>query len=317
MPASARLTPVPKDRPTFLDLPRCTDLAALDAHVAILGVPFCLPYDVYRSALAATATETIREQSLRYVPRYRHYDFDFGGELFAGREVKIVDCGDVAVDPERFGETSRAITEAIRAILDRGAVPIVIGGEDSVPIPVMRAYEGRGDLCVFHLDAHIDFRDEIGGIREGRGSPMRRAWEMPWVTAMIQIGIRGPSNARRSDYEDTRRYGSILVGAEELHRVGVAEVLGRVPPAERYYISFDFDALDPSIAPGVSGHAPGGLTYYEASNLLRGLAAKGRIAGCNVVEILPSNDVGSLTSLLACRLILNLLGAMAHTGQIG
>lgn len=317
-PVSAQVTPVPIGRPTFLDAPRCTDLSALDAHVAIIGVPFGVPYDLEYSAAASIAPSAIREQSVRYSPWYRtHYDYDFGGDLLAGRAVKIVDCGDVAMIPGRWEENSRATTAAINAILDHGALPIALGGEDSTPIPVMRAYAGRGPMCVIQIDAHIDWRDERDGIREGLSSTMRRAAEMSWVKGMAQIGIRGFGSARKPEFDDARKYGSVIVGAEELHRVGVEEVLRRVPTSERYYMTIDADGLDPAIAPGVWGPAFGGVTYYEATNLLRGIAAKGRIVGLDLVEVIPGIDVQHMTSRLAARLILNAIGALAHTAQIG
>jgi agmatinase len=293
-------------------------LSTLDAHIAIIGVPFGVPYALDYSTGASAAPRAIREQSVRYSPWYlTHYDYDFGGDLFAGRAAKIVDCGDVAMAPGRWEENSRVTTATIKAILDRGAVPITLGGEHSIPIPVMRGYEGRGPMCVVQIDAHIDWRDEREGIREGLSSTMRRASEMAWVKGMVQIGIRGFGSARKLEFDDARKYGSVLVGAEELHRLGVEEILRRVPGSERYYITMDMDGLDPAIAPGVWGPAFGGVTYYEATNLLKGIAAKGRIVGFDLVEVVPSVDVQGITSRLAARMVLNLVGAMAQTGQIG
>jgi agmatinase len=301
-----------------LDSPGCEDVGTLDAHIAVVGVPFGIPYDLHRSTICSTAPQAIREQSMRYAPRYRtHYDFDFGGDLLAGKAIRIVDCGDSVTAPELLQEGPRHTTAAIGAILDRGAVPVVLGGEHSIPIPVMRAFEGRGDIFVVHVDAHLDWRDELDGIREGLSSPLRRASEMPWVTGMAQIGLRGFGSARQEDFDAARAYGSILVGAGELHRVGIDEILTRIPTAERYYITIDADGLDPTIAPGVWSPAFGGLTYYEITNLIKGIAAKGKIVGYDFVEVVPSNDVGNITSRLAVRLILNLIGALAHTGQIG
>jgi len=315
---ATQLTPIPVGRPTFLDSPRCTDLGALDAHIAVVGLPFAVPYNLDYSSRSSTAPQAIREQSLRYVPGYlERYDFDFGGELLAGKDVKIVDCGDVTIIPGRWDENSRNATAVVKAILARGAMPIVLGGEHSITIPVLRAYEGRGPVCIVHVDAHIDWRDEVNGIREGLSSPMRRASEMPWIRGMAQIGIRGIGSARREEFDNARKYGSVLIGAEELHRVGVEGIMHRVPSAERYYISFDADGLDPAIAPAVMGPAPGGVTYYEATNLFRAVAARGKVVGLDFVEVLPSLDVHNLTSRLAVRLILNLIGALAHTGQVG
>ena len=318
MGVTPRLAPVPSGRPTFLDVPRCTDLRTLEADVAVIGVPFGVPYDLHTAAAQSLPPAAIREQSMRYVPWYAtHYDYDFDGELFAGRTVRIVDCGDVAMTPGRWDENSRATTAAIAAILERGAVPFVIGGDDSIPIPVLRAYAEQKPMCLVQIDAHIDWRDERDGIRDGLSSPMRRASEMPWIRGMAQIGIRGFGSARRAEYDSARAYGSVLIGAADVHRTGVDAVLGRIPAADRYYVTLDMDGLDPSIAPAVASPAFGGLTYYQVANVLRGIAAKGRLTGFDVVEIMPERDGGDLTSRLAARLMLTLLGALAHTGQIG
>lgn len=312
------LTPVPQNRPTFLNVQRCADLRALAADIAIIGVPFGVPYDLQTAAAQSRAPAALRDQSMRYVPWYEsHYDFDFGGDLFAGRQVRIVDCGDVAMQPGRWDENTRAATEAIATILDRGAVPFVLGGDDSIPIPVLRAYAEQPPVCVVQIDAHIDWRDEREGSREGLSSPMRRASEMSWVRGMAQLGIRGFGSARRLEFDDARAYGSVLIGAEDIHRTGVETALARIPAAQQYFITLDMDALDPSIAPAVASPAFGGLTYSEAAGLLRGVAEKGRLAGFDVVEIVPDSDFGGLTSRLAVRLILTLIGAQAHTKQIG
>ena len=313
-----RLTPVPAGRPTFLDVPRCTELRTLEADVAVVGVPFAAPYDLQTAAAQSRGPAALREQSMAYVPWYAtNYDFDFNGDLFAGRSIRIVDCGDVAMVPGRWDETSRATTEVVKTVLDRGAVPFVLGADDSVPIPVLRAYAEQPPMCIVQIDAHIDWRDEREGIRDGLSSPMRRASEMPWIRGMAQIGLRGFGSGRRVEFDDARAYGSVLIGAAEVHRAGVEAALARVPVAERYFITFDADGLDPSIAPAVASPAFGGLTYDEASEILRGIAARGRVAGFDAVEIMPDVPGGPMTCRVTVRLMLNLLGALAHAGRLG
>ncbi|MEA2596565.1 MAG: agmatinase, partial [Thermomicrobiales bacterium] len=286
--------------------------------VAVIGVPNGWPYEMSAvTSPSSTAPRAIREQSIRYGRFLTHFDWEFDGPLFAGREVRVVDCGDVTMVPGDFAGNSRRTTAVVNAILDRGAIPIVLGGDHAIPIPVFRAYEGRGEMVVVQFDAHIDWRDERNGIVEGLSSTMRRASEMPWVTGMAQIGLRGIGSARQQEVDDARAYGSVLVRAEEVHEQGVEAILRRIPSADRYYITFDADGLDPAIAPGVNDPGFGGLTYYEATNLLRGVARKGRVVGFDFVEVVPSADVQNLTSLLAARLTLNLIGALVHEGQIG
>lgn len=318
MTDDARIVPVPLGKPTFFDAPRCSDLGTLEADVAVLGVPFGYPYDMDGSMSAsAPAPAAIRAQSMRWAPYVDHYDYDFGADIFAGREVRIVDCGDVAMTPGDFAGNSAATTAAVNAILDRGAVPIVLGGDHAIPIPVFRAYQGRGAMVIVQLDQHIDWRQERNGVTEGLSSTMRRAAEMPWVSGMAQIGLRAVGSARQQEVDDALAYGSVQIRAEDLHEVGVAAVLERIPPADRYYITFDADALDVPIAPGVLVPGFGGITYYEASNLLRGIARKGTVVGYDIVEVVPALDVAHITSQVCARLTLNLIGEMAHSGQIG
>jgi agmatinase len=169
---------------------------------------------------------------------------------------------------------------------------------------------------VVHLGAAHDWRDQVNGVRRSAASAMRRAAELGGVVSMIQIGLRG-GGARRGEVDDAAAFGSILVRAEDVHEDGVCAVLARVPAAPRYYVSLDLGALDPAIAPGVGTPAFGGLTYFEATNLLKGVALLAPVIGASVTGIVPAHDPAGLTSLLAVRLVLNLLGALAHAGRLG
>ena len=315
---AGEITPIPIGSPTFIDAPRISDLDDLDADVAIIGVPYGVPYGVEGAKQrSASATGTVRAQSMRFSRYLTHYDVDFEGEIFAGRDVRVVDCGDVTMEPGAYEDNFQATTAVIEKILASGAVPIVLGGDHAIPIPVMRAYEEYGPIFVVQLDEHFDWREEVGGVRQGLSSPMRRASEMAWVSGMAQIGLRAVGSARQGEVDDARAYGSILVTARELHRDGVETALDRIPDGAGYYVTFDADALDPSIAPGVGTPGFGGVTYYEATDLLRGIAGKGTVVGYDFVEVVPSLDVNDMTSLVAARLTLNMIGAMAHSGQIG
>lgn len=312
------ITPVPLGQPTFLDAPRCLALGALDAHVAILGAPYGDPYGMAASRWpSAGAPAVIRAQSMRMVPSLDHYHFDLGGPLRAGRRLTMADCGDVTMEPGRFDQNRAAVTAAVTAILDRSALPVVLGGDHGITASVLQAYSAFPGTAVVQLDAHLDWRDERGGVRHGQSSPMRRASEMPWVGGMAQIGLSGAGSARQEEVDAARAYGSVLVRAEEVHQVGVEAVLQRLPAADAYYVTVDLDGLETAIAPGVGWPSMGGLTYWETVNLFRGLAARGRVVGLDMVEIVPENDVHDITSLLAGRLIVDLIGALAHQGRIG
>ena len=310
--------------PSFAGFPRCHDLKSLDAEVALIGIAYRSPYAVSTPVtgtsgalleVGAVAAPALRRQSQAYAHSLRHYDFDFAGDLLAGRDVRIADCGDLALVAEQHEASLQAVTDAVRAILARGAVPIVLGGDHGTPSPVLQAYEDHESLCVVQIDAHLDFLDERKGFKHGFSSQMRRAAELPWVGSMIQIGLRGVGSGRREEYEAACHYGSVLVRAQELHQLGVERVLGKLPEASGYYITIDADGLDPSIAPGVYYPSPGGVDYFEMTDLVRGIARRGPIVGIDFCEVVPELDLRDLSSLFGSRLILNFIGAMAHAGQ--
>ena len=138
-----------------------------------------------------------------------HYDFEIEGSLLEDAFGPVVDAGDLTTDEVDSAGNRAAIVAAVRAILATGAVPIVLGGDDSVPIPVLQAYEGQRPLTIVQIDAHIDWRDEVDGERLGLSSNMRRASEMEGVEQIIQVGMRHVGSARRKEYEEALEWGAI------------------------------------------------------------------------------------------------------------
>ena len=222
--------------------------------------------------------------------------------------ARVVDAGDVPGDPADGPGNSRQTAAAVAEILDRGAVPICIGGDDSVPIPILRAFEGRGPITVLQVDAHLDFRDEVDGVREGYSSPMRRASEMSHVERIIQVGLRGVGSARAADVDDALAAGNLLVTARELRERGVGWLLEQLPADASVFVSFDCDGLDPSVMPAVSAPAPGGLGYREAWDLLAGVGT--RLAGAAFTEYVPALDNNHLSALVVTRLMSALLAGL-------
>ena len=282
---------------TFLGS-KASDIENLQSRFAILGVPQGIPYPGRGSAGASEAPRAIRERSARYGRMLAHYDFDLGR---APGALPLADCGDVPV---------AEATGAVRSILAAGAMPIVLGGDDSTTALALRGFEGQGPLHILQIDAHIDYRDEVDGVREGYSSPMRRAAEMPWVKRIVHCGTRGVGSARPEDVLDTLARGNTIVTARELKARGVERVLAEFPAGERYYIAFDCDGMDPAVMPGTSAPLPGGLAFDEAAELITGLARRGKVAGINIAEHYPSLDVNGITALAITRLLVNLIGAM-------
>lgn len=314
-----QVVPVAAGKPTFLNSPRCDDLGTLEADIAVFGVVGGPPYDMEGSTYpAGGATQSIREQSLLYAPIVSHYDFDFGGPIFANRDVRIVDCGDVAMTAGEFASNAKATEGVARAILERDAIPFAIGGSHEISIPIFHALADREPYYLVQIDAHYDWRDEVNGVREGLSSVMRRASELANVLGMAQIGLRGVGSARQEEADAARAYGrSLIIGAEEVHATGIDAVIDRIPVHERYYVTFDIDGMDPVIAPAVGTAAFGGLGYYEAFHILRAVAQKGKVIGFDLPVVRPHLDVGNRTSLLAARMMLSMIGWLAHTQQVG
>ena len=304
------------DAPLVLDL---DTLADIGAHVGILGLPYGAPYsmeDVTNDqSNAPTAIRRSWQRALRSLERW---DFDLGGPLLDGKDIRVVDCGDVPGAPNEPMKHYRLAEEAARKIVGAGAMIISLGGDHGVPIPVFRALSslpGReGPVTLVHVDAHLDWRDHVGGVREGLSSPIRRASEMDHIGDIFQIGLRSAGSARPADVEAALDYGAHLVTDIELQEIGMAAVLERIPAGGTYYLTVDADGMDPTIAPAVAGPAPGGVTYPQMRTLIHGLVAKGRVAGMDIVEITPKRDVNAITCVTAVRLICNLIGKAVRAG---
>jgi agmatinase len=305
------LTTIPSTgHQTFLYSKLATDLDKLDADIAFLGIPYGSAYS-FREIVndQSNMPAAMRRASDRIVRSPERYDFDLGGPLYDNRPIRTVDCGDVRADiADPKGHSTRA-EAAVRKILAAGALPIVIGGDHAVPIPALRAMDGEGPLTLIQIDQHIDWRDEVNGVREGLSSPIRRASEMAHIGEIFQIGLRATGSARTEEVEAARAYGAHLISAYELHDHGMEAVLDRIPDGGRYYLTVDLDGMDPSIAPGVAAPCPGGVTFPQARKLIHGLVKKGRVVGMDVVEITPRDDVNQITCITAGRLIVNLIGA--------
>ena len=300
-----------RETKTFLGLPACPDLEKLEADVAILGAPCATPYASV-GAYCAEAPAAIRAAMAQYSATIGHHDFDLGGPLLGAGGARVVDCGDLPFDEKNAAANRDRIRKAAATILDRGATPVIIGGDDSIPIPLIQAFEGRGKFTILQIDAHIDFRDEVDGERWGLSSTMRRASELPFIERIIQVGQRGVGSARPADRADALNNGVTFVSARELHRDGVEKVLDLIPEGADVIVAFDCDALDPSIMPAVIGPSPGGLTYWQEIDLLDGVAKKARVASFDLVEFMPSRDIGGLSALTAGRIMAHVIGLLAR-----
>jgi len=306
---------------TFLNFPLVSDLDDLQADFAILGTPSRMPYDAASMANdQSTAPDILRQTPTMSDIEYtkNHFDWDLDGHLFDGKDIRVVDCGNVSADSADHKAHYRYAELAARKIFSSGTILISLGGDHGVPIPVMRALEVLDEpITLVHVDAHLDWRHDVNGEEEGYSSPIRRASEMPWIGEIVQIGLRGIGSAREGEVEDARAYGADLISAYEMHDIGMDAVLDRIPEGRPYYLTIDADGIDPTIMPAVMAQTPGGLDWMQTRKLIHGLVNKGRVVGMDLVEIAPKNDVGNTTVIHAERMICNFIGASIRAGHCG
>jgi|APDOM4702015118_1054815.scaffolds.fasta_scaffold00513_5 agmatinase len=299
----------------FLNWNVVNDPAQWDADVMILGLPLSEPYPHQPFPNdQALAPDAIRMQSGQFCDGPLHWDFDLGGSIQDLLPARCVDGGNILWSGVDYEAHLRRVRACLRSLWAAGTQVFVLGGDHGVTIPVLEALDLAGQpVHVVHIDAHLDWRDEVSGVRRGYSSPLRRASELACVTGMTQIGLRGTGSARKEELDAALAYGSRLISADELHRHGIDHVLDQVPAGETVYVTIDADGLDPSCMPGVQAPSPGGLHAEQVTCLLRSLAMRNPIIGMDVVEVAPSFDFANkLTCITAGRLILNAIGTSWH-----
>jgi agmatinase len=299
----------------FLDWPVVTDPAGWQAELVVLGIQHSEPYahDSFPND-QSRAPDAIRARSKVFCYNTAHWDFDTGASPASGLPPRHIDIGNVGWSrADDYGDYSAAITERVRHFWRQRAQLIVLGGDHGVSNPVFDALDAVGEsVHILHIDAHLDWRDEVGGIRRGYSNPLRRASENPAVSGMTQIGLRGIGSARSGELEDARAYGSRIFDAEQIHRDGMDPVLATIPENRAVYVTIDADGLDPTEMPAVMAPTPGGIYYRQLAPLLRSVARRSRVVGIDIVEVAPSYDFANgLSCVMAGRLILNALVARA------
>jgi len=241
-----------------------------------------------------------------------HWDFDLGGTLLGNNGFKLVDLGNLTTKSLDGDGNRDLIKQATTHIIDAGAVPIMIGGDDSTPIPFIEALGAKGPLTIIQIDAHIDWRDQRHNEPYGFSSTMRRASEFDHVEEIIQIGIRGLGSARAEEVEIARDWGAKLITARMLHKEGVDAALSHLKKGTNCIITLDCDGLDPAIMPAVEAPTPGGLTYTQAIDIIATVAARANLVAFDLIEFQPHRDPNGTSAITAARIITNVIGNLAH-----
>lgn len=297
---------------TFLGLDACDDFASIDASSAFIGAPCATPYGSV-GAYARNGPGSLRQAIASLTANIERHNFDLGGPTFPVGTKRAVDCGDLVWSETDFAANRATIRQAISTIVGRGVVPILVGGDDSIPIPMLDAMgDTKKKYTILQIDAHIDWRESHMGETHGLSSTMRRASEMDHIEKIIQVGARGIGSGHSSDFDDALNLGVKFFTGPDVHRNGLQPALDQIEGGANVILCIDIDALDPSIAPNTIGRSPGGLSYYQLLELIEGVARRGSIAAVDFVEILPEVDIDGIGGLTVSRLVAATMGLIAR-----
>ncbi len=286
---------------TFMRLPSANDLKGLD--VAVLGVPM----DIGTSWRSGTrfGPKEVRSQSAMIRP----YNLGTGAAPFDS--LQVADIGDLAINTFSLAASLGIIRESYEAILNYDVMPMAIGGDHSITLPILRAMAARhGQLALVHVDAHADVNDEMFGEKETHGTVFRRAYEEGLIdpAKTYQVGLRGTGYSAE-DFTEAAGWGFQQFPAQSLWGRSLASLgteirrdIGDVP----VYVTFDIDSLDPAFAPGTGTPEIAGLTTPQALELIRSLNGL-NIVGCDLVEVSPPYDLSGNTALTAANILFELL----------
>jgi len=290
---------------SFFGVPNVEDLDQLRADVAFLGVP----YDGGTSDRPGSryGPATVREASIRYHSPNSGGWFDVERGISILRGVTMQDVGDVDIRTTDMAENFGRITEAVRLLRAKGALPVLVGGDHSITFPIVRAF--AEEITVVQFDAHQDYTDEKFGVRYSYDNQMRRIHELPHVRGLAQIGLRGYIE-RLEPWEAALRNGVQMVPAYEVVSGGAERALSGLKLAGNCYITVDIDVADPAAVTGTGYPEPGGLSYYQLKEALLYVAGHCRVLGFDLCEVNPLFDSTGVTTRMAARLILDLLGAI-------
>lgn len=288
---------------TFLGTPYVTNLDDLHADFAVLGVPFDegtwgWPGERY-------GPRGMRESSQEYNHDLTEGFYYIDGDHTVLKGKHWVNVGDVPIMPTVPAQTDDKITEMVRKIRSKGAFPIVLGGDHSITFPILRAFDVP--VTVIHFDAHLDTWSGAPGNLD-HATWVNRAVQLANVKTVIQVGQRGLANDEEA-MGNARKDHTTIITAEQIHRKGVEWTLSQIPGSGNIYITLDVNVMDPTLAPGTGTLEPDGLNFSEIDGLLKGVSAKGRLLGMDIVEVNPMRDTTTRTEQTAIRLLIDTLGA--------
>jgi len=303
---------------TFLGVPACDlddDAALRAADVVVVGAPF--DGGTSHRAGARFGPQAIRQAC------YLSHDGSrpsLALRVDGLRDLRVVDAGDVEMFSGDIERALGALRVAVAKVATAGAMPVVLGGDHSITWPDVTGVadqHGHGSVAVVHFDAHADTGDVEFGSLYGHGQPMRRLIESGAARGdrFFQLGLRGywpgPETLRWMASQGMRSYEMTELGRRGLD-VCLDEVLAASRDCAGVFLSVDIDVVDPGMAPGTGTPEPGGLTARQLLDAVRRVCHEADVVGVDVVEVSPPYDTSDVTALLANRVVLEALSAVAR-----
>ena len=295
------------DMPRFAGPGTMMRLPAVDSAAGMDAVFIGIPLDIGTSNRSGTrfGPKQIRAESVLMRP------YNMWTRAAPFDSLRVGDLGDVPINTFDLKDSVRRITAFYQTVLQHDVVPLTLGGDHTLTLPVLRAIAGKhGPVGLIHVDAHADINDHMFGEQIAHGTPFRRALEEGLIDPhrTWQIGLRG-TGYTAEDFDWARERGFTVVQAEELWHQSAAPLIERARAAMGdgpVYLTFDIDSLDPGFAPGTGTPEIGGLTPIQALEIIRGCRGL-NLVGADLVEVSPPYDPQGNTALLAANLLYEML----------
>ena len=294
---------------TMMRLPTQPTAAGLD--VAFIGIP--MDHGTSFRPGTRLGPRQIRAESAMLRP----FNMATGAAPFD--HLQVADIGDVPINTFDLKKTVDIITAFYNDVLSHNAIPLTLGGDHTLTWPILRAIQAKhGPVALIHIDAHADINDTMFGEKVAHGCPFRRAYDDGCLQndKVFQIGLRGTGYSP-DDFNWGREKGWTVIQAEACWHKSLTPLItdikakiGNTPT----YLSYDIDSLDPAFAPGTGTLEVGGLTIWQALELIRGCAGL-NIVGADLVEVSPPYDPQGTTALIAANLLYEMLCVLPGVPQ--
>ncbi|CEM21713.1 unnamed protein product [Vitrella brassicaformis CCMP3155] len=301
---------------TFMKAPYVEDITQVGKYdAAVVGAPFD-GGTTYRSG-ARFGPQGIRKISALYSP----YNFELGVDL--REQMSLCDCGDIFNIPANIEKTFDQITNAVGHIAQSGAMPVVLGGDHSIGFPTVRGVAActSKKIGIIHIDRHLDISEKDHDERM-HTTPFFHATNIPNVPAknLVQVGIGGWL-VDRSAFPVIRERRPTIFTIQDIQEYGPEKVMEMAldrawDGVDAVWLSYDIDSIEAAFVPGTGTPEPGGLLPREALKMVS-MAAREGICGMEIVEVSPPYDHADITSLMALRIVVEVLGSLVSCGKMG